>query len=264
MANNIFKYLHLYLIYTKYSFQVAFANRLTAGIFLFAKSIRILLFATFLWFLLQRTGGLGNYSQTQALFIYLSFNLIDTLSQLLFREVYRLREYILKGNLDFVLLKPVHPFSKILFGGTDGLDLIIAILLLLLIMFLGQSIFSANLLTWSAYLFLIFSSLVLATSFHILVIILGILTNSFTNIVLIYRDLSSMFRIPLNLYPEPLRILFTFVLPLGVMLSFPADAFFGLLAPNTLIITCLASLTLLICANLGWQYTIRHYQSTGS
>lgn len=264
MANNIFKYLYLYFIYTKYSFQAAFANRLTAGIFLFVDSIGILLFATFLWFLLQRTGGIGKYSQTQALFIYLSFNLIDTLSQLLFREVYRLGEYILKGNLDFVLLKPVHPFSKILFGGTDGLDLIIAIILILLIVFLGQSIFSADLLTWSAYLLLIFNSLVLATSFHILVIILGILTNSFTNIVLIYRDLSSMFRIPLNLYPEPLRILFTFVLLFGVMLSFPADAFFGILAPSTLIIACLASLTLLICANAGWQHTIRHYQSTGS
>lgn len=264
MVNNISKYLRLYSIYTKYSFQVSFANRLTAGIFLLAKSLRILLFATFLWFLLQRTGGIGNYTQTQALFFYLSFNLVDTLSQLLFREVYRLREYILKGNLDFVLLKPVHPFSKILFGGTDGLDLIIAFILLLLILFLGQTIFSANLLAWSSYFLLIFNSLVLATSFHILVIVAGILINSFTNIVLIYRDLSSMFRIPLNLYPEPIRLFFTFILPLGVMLSFPADAFFGLLAPSTLLLTCLAGVMLLFFTNLGWQRAIRHYQSTGS
>ena len=45
----------------------------------------------------------------QMLVFYLCFNIVDTIGQLLFREVYRFRSLIVTGGLDMVLVKPLNP-----------------------------------------------------------------------------------------------------------------------------------------------------------
>ena len=53
--------------------------------------------------------SLGGYNPLQMLVFYLCFNIVDTIGQLLFREVYRFRSLIVTGGLDMVLVKPLNP-----------------------------------------------------------------------------------------------------------------------------------------------------------
>src|SRR3990167_1989967 len=100
------------------------AHNWTFVFFLIGKIIRFVFFGGFIFFLLKGTNTLAGYNLNQALFFYLTFFLIDTISQFLFREVYRFRPYIVSGSFDLILLKPMSPLFRVLMGGADAIDLI--------------------------------------------------------------------------------------------------------------------------------------------
>ena len=78
----------------------------------------------FIVVLLNRTKFLAGYTLEETLLFYLTYSIVDSITQLLYREVYRFRPLILSGDFDTVLVKPVHPFVRILLGGIDVLDII--------------------------------------------------------------------------------------------------------------------------------------------
>lgn len=253
----------IWWLYTVNSFQQTLTNRSLVVIFLTGKVLRIVLFAIFLNFLLKGTQGLAGYSSQQVIFFYLSFNLVDTLAQLLFREVYRFRQLVVTGNLDLVLSKPLNPLLRVLLGGGDLLDLIMLLLIAGLVVWFGMNYISLSLFSWAAYLLLIINGLIIAAAFHILVLALGMVTTTIDHLIMVYRDFSSMLRIPIDLYIEPVRSLLTFVIPLGIMLTFPAKALMGLLSPQ-LIVTSLALTGVFLFLSLKyWRYSLKQYASAG-
>ena len=59
-------------------------------------------------------------------------------------------------------------------------------------------------------------------------------------------------------------ILFTFVIPLALMTTFPAQALLGTLAPGTAIAAVVASLLAAIGARRVWLRALAHYTSASS
>lgn len=222
------------------------------------------MFLFFLVFLFSGTKNLAGYSKDQIIFFYLSFNLIDTLSQLFFREVYRFRDLLITGNFDLVLTKPVNPLIRVLLGGFDIFDLPIAFFILIAVIYYGSLNLHPSLINWLLYFLLIFNGLIIATAFNIFVLGLGIISTSVDHLVMVYRDLSSMLRIPADLYIEPVRFLLTFAIPLGVMITFPPKALMGILSVQMILISYLLSFISLALGIKFWGYCLKHYQSTGS
>ena len=104
----------------------------------------------------------------------------------------------------------------------------------------------------------------IATGFHILVLALAILTTEIDHTVMIYRDLSSMGRVPVDIYREPLRGILTYVVPVGLMMTFPAKAFLGKLSP-LMVFSSLAVGALFIFISLKvWRYSLAGYTSASS
>lgn len=258
------KSLKVWFFYTTSSYQQAFASRLAAVILLLGKIIRIGIFAMFLVFLLQGTNGLMGYSSEQIIFFYLTFNLIDTLGQLFFREVYRFRQMVVEGNLDSVLIKPVNPLLRVLLGGTDLLDTILLFILIGLVAFYGVNYISANPLDFIIYILLIFNAFILSAAFHIFVLGLAVMFLSVDHIIFMYRDLTSLVRVPVDIYKEPLRGIITFLIPLGIMYTFPAKALMGLLTPAFLVISFLIGGVFFLGSLWYWRYSLRYYQSASS
>lgn len=253
----------IWWLYTVNSFKQTLTNRSLVVIFLTGKVLRIVLFAIFLNFLLKGTQGLAGYSSQQVIFFYLSFNLVDTLAQLLFREVYRFRQLVVTGNLDLVLSKPLNPLLRVLLGGGDLLDLIMLLLIAGLVVWFGMNYISLSLFSWAAYLLLIINGLIIAAAFHILVLALGMVTTTIDHLIMVYRDFSSMLRIPVDLYIEPVRSLLTFVIPLGIMLTFPAKALMGLLSPQLIVTSLVLTGVFLFLSLKYWRYSLKQYASAG-
>jgi ABC-2 type transport system permease protein len=263
VLKNLKYYLKLYLLFTKFAYQTVLQARLGIVFFMGAKLVRFAFFYFFILIIFSRKSDFGGYTFDQAILFYLTFNVIDTAAQVLFREVYRFRPQVLSGSFDLTLLKPHHPFIRILLGGGDVLDLSLLLPYLLLALFFAFKITSVTALSLISYLILIGNALLIATAFHIIVLALGILTTEVDHTIMIYRDITIMGRFPFDIYKEPLRSIFTFLIPIGIMMSFPPYALFKLLSSVSYLVSFLVSSLLLIASFKLWNYALKKYQSWG-
>ena len=237
-------------------------GRLGVIVFTLGKVIRFVFMFFLLFFIFRQTRVLKGYTFQQAALFYMIFNLIDTISQILFREVYRFRSLVVEGTLDSILLKPYHPFLRILVGGVDILDVFLLIpytIIAIIIAFRGHIVF-VNFLTFFA---LFLNAVWIATSFHILVLALGILTSEVDHTILIYRDMTSLGRFPMAIYKEPIQSIFTFIIPVGIMMYFPSQALLGVLSLSGFLISFVISSVLFLASMKLWNYALRKYQSWG-
>lgn len=254
----------IWLIYTNNSFQQILSYRFTVLVFMTGKILRIALFLVFLIFLFEGSNYLAGYDRNQVIFFYLSFNLIDTLGQLFFREVYRFRPLVISGDLDLILIKPMNPLVRVLLGGTDVLDLMMLVMIFVITVWFGVANITTNLAYWLVYILLVLNGLVIAAAFHIFVLGLGIMSTSIDHLVMVYRDLTSILRIPVDLYIEPIRFLLTFAIPLGVMITFPPKALMGLLSINNIVISLLIAILMMYLSLKFWNYSLKQYSSASS
>lgn len=258
------KYFHLWTKLTINSFLVSFTSRFNASIFLFSKTLRFVLTLGFLLVLFTQTTKLANYDSLQFTFFFLTFTVVDTITQLFFREVYRFRPMVVSGDFDLVLVKPMNPLFRALAGGADPFDLIMMVPYIAMLIFVAVRLGSVSVLNIFLYVVLLANGLLIATGFHILVLALAILTTEIDHAVMIYRDLTGMGRVPVDIYREPMRTILTFVIPVGLMMTFPAKAFMGALSPVFILLSIgIGILFFFLCLRV-WKSALMRYASASS
>jgi ABC-type uncharacterized transport system permease subunit len=67
----------------------------------------------------------------------------------------------------------------------------------------------------------------------------------------------------MEIYQQPIRGIFTFIVPVGIMMSFPSKALFGLLSPMLILFSFFLSFFLLTVSLKLWALAIKKYQSWG-
>lgn len=256
-------YLRIWLVMNKNSFLSVFAQRVGFLIFLTGKILRFGVFLLFLIFLVKGTETIAGFDVNQALFFFLTFNLIDVMAQFLFREVYRFRTQVVSGSFDIVLTKPVNSLFRILLGGADVIDFVTIPPLIIAVFLVGKSL-NPTLLNTIIYILLIFNGLIIAAAFHIAVMALGILTLEIDHTIMIYRDLVALGKFPVDIYKEPLRGALTFLIPVGIMVTFPAKVLMGLLSPVGILVSFGFGVTSILIAIRFWNYALRYYASASS
>ena len=214
-------------------------------------------------FLLKGTKTLAGYNLNQSVMFFITFNLIDVIAQFFFREVYRFRPLVVSGDFDHVLLKPVNALFRVLMGGADVIDLITLPPLFFATIYVG-GLLSPSLAEVCIYLLLLVSGFLITTAFHIIVISFGIITLEVDHTIMIYRDLSSMGRFPIDIYKEPLKSILTYFIPVALMMSFPAKGLMGLVGPLGIIISVGISVAALIISLRFWEYALKQYTSASS
>lgn len=263
MIKNFKRYFRVWWLMSKNSFLSVIAQKTGAMILLGGKVLRFVFFLFFLTFLLKGTKSLAGYDLNQTLFFFLTFNLVDISSQFFFREVYRFRPMVVSGGFDLVLVKPINALFRSLMGGADILDLVTLPPLILAIIWFGKSL---NPGFWQIifYLLLILNGIILAASFHIAVLALAIITLEIDHTIMIFRDLSSLGRFPIDIYKEPIRGTLTYLIPIGIMITFPVKALMGILSPWGIALSFLAGITFLLAALKFWNYALTQYSSASS
>lgn len=256
-------YLRLWWIMSKNSFLSFFQNRFGIVTFLIGKVFRFMFFFGFLYFLLKSSKTLAGYNLNQTLFFFLTFNLIDVSTQFLFREVYRFRPLVINGGFDLTLSKPFSALFRALMGGADVLDLITIPPLVIATYYVGM-LLNPTVPEALIYLVLLLNGFLIATAFHIAVISLGIITLEIDHSIMIYRDLTNLGRLPIDIYKQPLQGIITFLIPVGIMVTIPAKALMGI-APTSLIVGSLfLGVGFVFLALRFWNYALRFYSSASS
>lgn len=249
--------------YARNSMKISIQSTTGALVFLVGKLLRFGLTFFFIYVLVQKTKLLAGYTLEETMLFYLTFNIIDSLSQQLYREVYRFRPLIISGDFDTILVKPIHPFARVLVGGIDVLDFVPTLLYVCLVGWILQGM-SITISEIGVYLLLLANGFILATAFHILVLSFGIISTEVDHTIMIYRDTTRIAAFPIDIYSEPLRSILTFAIPIGVMMSFPVKGILGLLEPGMIAVSIGIALLTFSGALAFWNYALARYQSASS
>ena len=258
------KYFSLWLTMTSRTTQVALYSRSGIVLFTIGKLMRFSFFIVFLFLLTSRTNSLAGYTVWQVMLFFVTFTIIDSISQFLWREVYRFRNYIISGNFDYLLTKPMAPLFRSLFGGSDILDLLTLIPLLGFMIYVLTQIGDVTIINVVLYILLIVNALVIALSFHIFVLGLGIVTTEVDNAMWMFREITQLGRVPIQVYPKAITFLFTYLLPVAAMIAIPTQALLGLVTPLGVLIAFMFSSGLLFGSYKFWLYALKQYSSASS
>lgn len=174
-------------------------------------------------------------------------------------------ERIRSGAFDYVLLKPVDAqaiVSASRFEPWKMFDLLFAIALVvysfarrgtapgLADVALGLVLFGAGVLAMYALWMLC-----AAASFWVV---------RLDNLTYLLGSIFDVARWPVQVFRGAWRFVFTFVIPVAVMTTYPAMALLGRLAPGTAVATIGGALGLLVVSRLVWRAAIRSYTSASS
>lgn len=257
------KYLTVWWLYSRNSFLNYFYQKTVFFVFLFGKALRFVFYFAFLSLLLGKTNGVGIYSKDTMIVVFLTYSLIDTISQFLFREVYRFRPLVVSGDFDLILVKPINPLFRVLMGGADVIDLVtIPPLLYLTCIYLSHLLLSPF--NIFLYCLLLINGLIIAAAFYIMVLGIGIMTLEVDHIVMIYRDLSSMARFPIDIYKKSISFTLYYLLPLGLMITLPVKVLFNLVTPISIVATLAFGVGFLFLSIRFWQFSLTKYTSASS
>ncbi len=260
---TLIRYLKIWWMLSINSFSMVFAQRGAMAFLLIGKVLRFTFFFGFLYFLVSGVNKLVGYSVNQVILFFLTFYIVDVISQFFFREVYRFRPKIVSGDFDLSLIKPINPLFQSLAGGADVIDLVTIPPLLI------ATIYFAALLApdfWHSllYIFLVFNGLVISTAFHIAVLAMGIITLEIDHTIMIYRDLTALGRFPVDIYKQPLQGILTYLIPVGIMVTLPGKALMGLVSPTGVLLSFAIGAVFLLISLRFWNFALTKYTSASS
>lgn len=257
------KYIKIWWKMSANSFSIVLGQRIALLAFLIGKIFRFIIFFGFLFFLLKGAGGLAGYSSDQIIFFFLTFNFIDVLIQFLYREVYRFRPMIIKGDFDLVLVKPISALFRSLMGGADIIDLITIPPLVILLFVYGIRL-DPTFLGILGYFALLMNGFLIATAFSISILALAIITLEIDHAIMIYRDITNLGKLPIDIYKEPLKSFLTYLFPVGIMMTIPAKTMMGLTSFGGVVISFLIGTISIVLAFRFWKFALKKYTSASS
>lgn len=261
----VLKYWRIWKRLAWMGFKIQTGHPLSSTGYLLGKLVRIAFFMGFLAAIFKHTEALAGYSLEEVALFFLTFNIIDILAQLLFRGVYGIRALVREGDLDYFLIQPTNVLYRVAFNTIDFLDVIAVIPVFAVTYYVFRHIPGGLQIDRLAlYVLLCLNGMVIAGSIHIAVAGLAVLTQELENTIWIYRDVMTLGRFPVDIYSSNLRVILTFVIPVAVMISFPAKAFLGRLSSIWVLEAALMGALALASSLAFWRYATRKYTSVSS
>lgn len=257
------KYLKIWWMMSSNSFSVVLGQKTALLMFLIGKIFRFIFFFLFLFFLLKKTGNLAGYTSNQIIFFFLTFNLVDVTTQFLFRNVYSFRPMIIKGDFDLVMVKPINALFRVLMGGADLIDLTTIPPLVVLTVIYGINL-HPSLFGVLTYVILMINAFVIGTAFYITILSLAIITLEIDHAVMIYRDVTSLGKLPIDIYKEPLKGFLTYFIPVGIMMTLPGKALMGIIGVGGILISVLIGIVTISLSLKFWNFALTKYTSASS
>ncbi len=174
-------------------------------------------------------------------------------------------EQIRQGTLDFVLLKPADAQFLVstakfeLWKVIDGLSALV--IFGWAFSLLGYWPSAASILL---SLLLLLSATLVLYSVWIMVIAAAFFVVRLDNLVYLFGAIFDFARWPVTVFKGFFRVFFTFVIPLGVMTTYPAQALLGTLSAQTALASIGGSLLFSLLARAIWTRALGRYTSASS
>ncbi len=259
------KYLKVYKILALNNFAALVGSRLDFWLLITGKLIRMGLVLLMITSIFNFVPTIAGYSRAQTLLFFATFNIVDILAQaLFFRGFWFTQQWVREGEFDHFLKYPINPLFLNAFKITDWMDI------LTLIPAAGILVYTFSLFEglhwWFLFLYslLVLNGVLIAFAINVFIASLNFYTPETENAFLLYRDLMYTARFPTEIFGEPLRLLFTFALPIAVIVAFPAKALLGILDWKLVWYAFALSSFLVFASIKFWNTSLKHYSSASS
>jgi ABC-2 type transport system permease protein len=174
-------------------------------------------------------------------------------------------EHIRKGTLDFVLIKPADAqflVSTARFEPWRALDWVAgAGIVAWAFRSMGTVPRSTDI---GLAAVLLAASVAVLYSIWILVVAAAFWVVRLDNLSYLLNSVIDFARWPVHVFKGTLRFVFTFVIPLALMTTYPAEALLGRLAPQTALLAMLGSLVFASIGRMVWTRAVSQYSSASS
>ena len=259
------RYARIWAALAHNSLRTQLSTSVASAGYLIGKLVRLGFFLSYLLAIFKHLPSLKGYTIQQMVLFFMTFNVIDVGAQFLFRGLYGVKYLIEEGDFDKILTQPAHALFRISSMGVDFLDLFTLVPVGMITAWtLAQMPGVVNVTAVLLYVLLVANAMVIAYAFHVLIGSLSVRTHEFESAIWVYRDVMTLGRFPVSIYNDLLRGLFVTIVPVGVMVSFPAQALLGLLSWKGICYAVALAVSLHLAAQMFWKSSLREYTSISS
>ena len=220
----------------------------------------------FLWAVFSRVPDMAGWRFEEVLFIWGMADVTTGLFFVCFQGLWAQNQrYILGGDMDRLLLRPLDPYLQLLLDNLKPEDLPVALLGLVMMGVALPGLPAFSLLQWLMLpVFLVSGVAILAGVLTAISAVGFRLRHRGTAVNLVYQA-SAFARYPLPVFSRPLQRLLTWVLPFAFISFLPASWYLG--RTEWLAYAAAQPLVGLACGGLGllvWRRGLQDYASTGT
>jgi ABC-2 type transport system permease protein len=194
------------------------------------------------------------------------FRIINTLMiALIWPNTEKFNEDVREGSLDYTLLQPINSMFLVTFSRITVWrvwDLILAFVLIVIGVNLSGD--TTTPLQVLAFILLTISGAIVIYSLWIVLMALTFWFTKFDNNVTILQALLDAGRYPVTVYPVWLRVLVTYIIPIGVATTVPLQALRGELTPLRSLMFVAISVASFLIASLVWKRGLKQYSGASS
>ena len=248
------------------NFSVLSASRIDFLTFVGGKLLRMFFFLILVLSIFAKTESLVGYDRGQVLMFFAVMNFIDIILQMFwFRGMTDLSRLLQRGDFDFVLVKPISPLFWTCFRFFDFFDLTTIPFAIYILWYawsnLQQSISAGQVILG---LILLALGLILAFAVNLALVSLSFWTTELENAWWLYRDLAYVSRFPPEILPIAARVIFTFIVPMLVIVTFPTKGLLGILSWPMIVWAVVCTAIFLKLALKIWNLALSRYTSASS
>ena len=259
------KYLKVYKILAVHNFSSLISSRLDFWLLITGKLIRMGLVLLMIASIFNFVPVLAGYTRPATLLFFATFNIVDILAQaIFFRGFWHIQTLVRRGDFDQILRSPINNLFLSGFRIVDWMDIFTLIPAAAVLVYTFSLFPSIH--WWFLFLYslLVLNGVLIAFAFNVFITALNFYTPETENAFLLYRDLMHTARFPTEIFGEPLRLIFTFVLPIAVIVAFPTKAFLGILDWKLVWYAFALSSVLIFSAIKFWKRSLKYYSSASS
>lgn len=173
--------------------------------------------------------------------------------------------YIRRGELDFVLLKPLSPrfYVSTRFFESDHY-LKIVFLFFLINHFLGRLEIIVSLGTWLLFVVLFGLGLLVIYNVFFLLTTTNFWFINLFNLQELFDGIVDLARFPIYIFKGSLRFVFIYLIPVAFIATFPTQALLGQVGWEKVIWGIFLAIITFIISQWFWHFALKHYQSASS
>ncbi len=214
----------------------------------------------------QHTEDLGGWSPDQLLALVGIYLLVGGLINMVINpSMERFMQDVRQGTLDFTLVKPAD--SQLLVS-VQRVEIWKLVDVLIGLVVIGVALLRLQSeIGWgetAVFAIALFCGTAIVYSFWLILATCSFWFVRVENILVIFQSMYSAGRWPVGIYPQWLRLILTFLVPVAFAVTVPAQGLIGQLTSGNLGLAVGLAIALFIVARLFWRFGIRFYSGASA